>query len=89
MENLSDQEAKDLVAYFDENVVSQGFNEDKKIFNAVIKNEADLDRALKGLEISWYDQGEYPVPFTGIVTTEDGSKSGSFDYKAPNEYYFD
>lgn len=89
MENLSVQEAEELMDYFNKNVISQDFNEDHTIFNTVIKNEADLEKALKGLEIAWCDKGEYPSPFTGVVTTEDGSKTGSFEYEAPNEYYYD
>ncbi|NII81766.1 MULTISPECIES: hypothetical protein [unclassified Pedobacter] len=89
MENLSVKEAEALISYFKENVISQEFNDDDTILNAIIKNDADFDKALKGLEISWYDFGEYPEPFTGVVTTEDGSKSGSFEYKPGSRYYFD
>jgi len=33
----------------------------------VVKNEADFDKMLKGAEISWYDHGEYPENFKGVV----------------------
>lgn len=83
MENLTDEQANEVITYFSENVLNEDFNEDRTVFKMVMKNDADIDKALLGAEQKWYAHGDYPSDFKGIVVTEDGSKSRSFDYEAP------
>lgn len=88
MENLSVQQAEELMAYYDNNVISSEFSDDRQTLNVKVKNDTDIDKAAKGGEISWHDQGEYPMSFTGVLKTEDGSKTATFEYKASGDFIF-
>jgi len=87
MENLSVQQAEELMAYFENNMISSEFSDDRQTLNIKVKNDADIDKAAKGAEISWKDQGEYPMSFTGVLETEDGSKTATFEYKASGDFF--
>jgi len=76
------------MAYYKENEISSEFSDDRQTLNINVKNDVDIDRAAKGAEISWYDTGEYPMSFTGVLKTEDGSKTASFEYKASGDFIF-
>ncbi|GGG97217.1 hypothetical protein [Pedobacter zeae] len=88
MENLTLQDAEELMAYYRDYEISSEFSEDKQTLNIKVKNDVDIEKAAKGAEVSWYDQGEYPMSFTGVLKTEDGSKTATFEYEASGDYIF-
>ncbi|MBO9671980.1 MAG: hypothetical protein J7577_00940 [Sphingobacteriaceae bacterium] len=88
MEDLTVQQAEEFMAYYRDNEISSQFSEDKQTLNINVKNEVDIEKAVKGAEIYWYDQGEYPMSFTGVLKTEDGSKTATFEYEASGDFIF-
>jgi len=88
---VTTEQAEELIEYYKENVISADFeNEDEVQFlQIVVKDDADIEKCAEGCQYTWESTGEYPNDFKGLLRSQDGSKTATFDYVGTSSEFAD